>query len=85
MDFILLLVVYFILVAVIGWGIVYYLEKCRHAWKLDKHVVVPSRLEQMRQLGIRPNGWNGFDLVQKHVIVYKCAKCGKLKVVKEES
>lgn len=70
-----------------GVGIVIqrYLDKCKHTWDLDKHVIVPSRLQQMKELGINPTSWNGFDLVEKHVIVYKCASCGELKVVKEES
>lgn len=56
---------------------------CDHDHKLIKEYIMPSQLEIIRANYLTPQ--HGTSARQLHVLIFKCEKCGKLKIVKSKT
>ena len=50
---------------------------CIHAWEEKKHFVIPSRADNVKELGYTPTTWD--TPKRQYVTDYVCLKCGRLK------
>jgi hypothetical protein len=49
----------------------------KHDWDLIDYKKLSSEVERLRNVGLKPNTHN--SLKEKHVWIFKCKKCPKIK------
>jgi len=57
---------------------------CKHSWKLLSETITKSKVEHAMDMGLAVNKAHSFDLERKHIQIFVCDKCGKMRRFAEE-